>query len=351
MGAKMFDSHSPVKQLPRIACKYLNLNHYSNNLSPHTLRAYASDLGQYLLPLGIRKIFVSYSKNKPVEQINSQEEPIGPWNFEWVKSEFATDPSRAVPLSAAGDAEWQNTILELNARVHKLWEPLSAASRNRKYACLKKFLRHLHDEGFVKKDFSHAVFSPKVPIKIPHFLSLDETIATLKTAQAIHEKKPDSPELLLFLLLYGGGLRVSEACGLSWEGISLQAGIMRVTGKGGKERQISLIPLLQKTLSNAAKAGSFVFGEKPMDPRIAYEHVRKLGIAAELLRPLHPHALRHSFATHMLSSGTDLRVLQELLGHQSLTATQKYLHLSLDSLTRTMEQNHPLGERALSKRT
>jgi integrase/recombinase XerC/integrase/recombinase XerD len=92
------------------------------------------------------------------------------------------------------------------------------------------------------------------------------------------------------------------------------------------------------------RQGQYVFGEKPMDTRTGYEIIRQCGARAGLLKPLNPHALRHSFATHMLSSGTNLRVLQELLGHESLTATQKYLHLSMDSLARTMEKNHPLGK-------
>ncbi|HWU44604.1 MAG TPA: tyrosine-type recombinase/integrase, partial [Bdellovibrio sp.] len=88
----------------------------------------------------------------------------------------------------------------------------------------------------------------------------------------------------------------------------------------------------------------FVFGEEALSQRRAYEMVRQSGVRAGLLKPLHPHALRHSFATHLLSSGANLRTLQELLGHESLQATEKYTHLGIDQLARTMEQLHPLGK-------
>ena len=89
----------------------------------------------------------------------------------------------------------------------------------------------------------------------------------------------------------------------------------------------------------------YIFGSKPLDPRKAYSIVKSWGERAGLLKPLHPHALRHSFATHLLASGSDLRVIQELLGHSSLSATQKYTHLSLDSLAQSLSRHHPLGKK------
>jgi integrase/recombinase XerC/integrase/recombinase XerD len=198
----------------------------------------------------------------------------------------------------------------------------------------------------LERDLSLQVICPKVPKKLPHFLSVDEVLSVLKT----FDDKNEVPlkEKVLFLLLYGGGLRISEACNLRWSSVHLDQKILRVMGKGNKERVVALPDLTIKNLRRWKKESSFddyVFGEKPLVQRTAYEMVRQSGLRAGLLKPLHPHALRHSFATHLLSSGANLRTLQELLGHESLQATEKYTHLGIDQLARTMESLHPLGKK------
>ena len=155
--------------------------------------------------------------------------------------------------------------------------------------------------------------------------------------------------LVLFVLLYGGGLRVSEACGVAWADVDFERRTIRVRGKGGKERIAPLPMLAIESLRMLPRAGRFLFGETPMSPRDAYERVRAAGAAAGLAQPLNPHALRHSFATHLLQSGANLRTLQELLGHSSLAATERYLHLSVDELARALERRHPLGSGRNSK--
>lgn len=224
------------------------------------------------------------------------------------------------------------------------WARLSLASRNRKAATLKSFFSWAFDEELTLRDLSMQVTCPKVPKKIPHFLSVDEALAVLKTFDA--KNKTPLREKVLFLLLYGGGLRVSEACNLKWSDLHVAQKVLRVLGKGSKERVIALPALTLTVLQKWKKESGFdqfVFGEAPLNQRTAYEMVRQSGIRAGLLKPLHPHALRHSFATHLLSSGANLRTLQELLGHESLQATEKYTHLGIDQLARTMERLHPLG--------
>ena len=161
----------------------------------------------------------------------------------------------------------------------------------------------------------------------------------------------NTPETLrdyvLILLLYGGGLRVSEACHISWADIYSHKLEIRVLGKGGKMRIQALPSFCFTQINKMPRIGKFIFGEKPLNSRKAYHIVNLWGKKAGLLKPLHPHALRHSYATHLLSSGADLRVLQELLGHSSLNATQKYTHLNLDQLARSLELNHPLGRNRL----
>lgn len=225
------------------------------------------------------------------------------------------------------------------------WASLSLASRNRKAATLKSFFSWAFSEELTERNLSLQIPSPKVPKRIPHFLSVDEALSVLKSFSNSKEEAP-LKEKILFLLLYGSGLRVSEACNLQWAAISLQQKVLRVKGKGNKERVVALPQVTCKALVKWKKESSFndfVFGEEALNPRTAYEMVRRSGQRAGLLKPLHPHALRHSFATHLLSSGANLRTLQELLGHESLQATEKYTHLGIDQLARTMESLHPLG--------
>ena len=225
------------------------------------------------------------------------------------------------------------------------WATLSLASRNRKAATLKSFFSWAFDERLTERDLSLQIVAPKVPRKLPHFLSVDEILSVLKS----FDDNKDTPlrDKILFLLLYGGGLRISEACNLKWSSVFFDQKILRVMGKGSKERVVALPALTLKHLKIWKKESSFddyVFGEAPLNQRTAYEMVRQSGIRAGLLQPLHPHALRHSFATHLLTSGANLRTLQELLGHESLQATEKYTHLGIDQLARTMESMHPLGK-------
>ena len=150
----------------------------------------------------------------------------------------------------------------------------------------------------------------------------------------------------LFFLLYGGGLRVSEACRLKAKDVDWEARVVKIMGKGGKERLAALPPqAFQHLRPLRGGGGPYLFGAKPLPERKAYDMIRNLGRRAGLLKPLHPHALRHSFATHLLSGGADLRVLQELLGHKTLAATEKYTHLDLDQLARTLEARHPLYQK------
>ncbi|KYG68219.1 site-specific recombinase [Bdellovibrio bacteriovorus] len=236
-------------------------------------------------------------------------------------------------------------LLATARRAFNQWAHLSLASRNRKAATLKSFFSWAFDESLTERDLSLQITCPKVPKKLPHFLSVDEALAVFKSFDS--DKEVPLKEKVLFLLLYGGGLRVSEACNLKWSEVFMAQKILRVTGKGSKERVIALPTLTVQVLHTWKKESGFnefVFGEEPLNPRTAYDMVKLSGQRAGLLKPLHPHALRHSFATHLLSSGANLRTLQELLGHESLQATEKYTHLGIDQLARTLENLHPLGK-------
>ena len=321
---------SNLQRLQWLAVTFLNFQAFVNNTSPNTSKSYANDLNQFLAPLGLGRIIYT--------GLNFQWEPI--------LSPKALKAAENKPFTRAESQE----LLLLVKKAQKSWSALKASSRNRKYSTLKSFLGWAQFEGHINQDLSSQILCPKVPQKIPHFVSLDEALSLIKSLQK--SKDPTSTrDLTLILLLYGAGLRVSEACSLSWKDIDFRKSTIKVYGKGGKSRWAAGVPLLMKALlaqksSSEPNLGEYIFGIEPLSPRKAFDIVRSRAREAGLIKPLNPHALRHSFATHLLSSGTDLRILQELLGHSSLTATQKYLHLSLDSLARTMERAHPLKGKA-----
>jgi integrase/recombinase XerC/integrase/recombinase XerD len=285
--------------------------------SEHTSISYANDLSQFLSGAGVQKILYTSSTLG------------GSFQIQWKKN------------SAGESSDVAAEILKLIRESQTGWKNLAASSRGRKTACVRGFVKWLFAEKILADDLSSRLVSPKVSQKLPHFLSVDEAMALIKAL-------PEGPQRALVLLLYGGGLRVSEAAGLRWKDLVADSRSLRVKGKGAKERVVALPDLAWLSLKALDRKNEFVFGEA-LSNRKAYEWVRQAGRTAKLLKPLHPHALRHSYATHLLTSGADLRVLQELLGHRSLAATQKYTHLSLDHLARAMEKHHPLSASKLKK--
>ncbi|MFP5518471.1 MAG: tyrosine-type recombinase/integrase [Bdellovibrionia bacterium] len=245
---------------------------------------------------------------------------------------------------AAGQASLESSRLFEQLPAKSEWclpRQGAASTRNRKIAALKSFFRWGFEEQIFEQDYGLHLSCPKKQKKLPHFISVDEAMSVLQSFA------PDEDsEKLLFLLLYGGGLRVSEACQLRWSHVNLSQKTLLIQGKGNKQRLIALPPLTWDLLlkHHSQTNETYVFGEQALSTRKAYEMVRRSGQKAGLINPLHPHALRHSFATHLLSSGANLRILQKLLGHDSLQATEIYTHLGVDQLARTLDNLHPLGE-------
>lgn len=308
-------SHQKCPNLANLARKYLKYLDDVKTASPHTIKSYATDLEQF---------FSFFNKRKNLYGLEGK-------LIEGVTPRFLD--------------EWTDADLLLSSqKVQRLWSSLKPASRNRKVATLKSFFGWLFENHFIEQDLSLQLVSPKVPARIPHFLSVDEVWALFKALD--DSKTSDQKTLTLLGLLYGGGLRVSEACNSLWSNFDSSSGTLRIVGKGGVERLAALPAAVAKNLDKLPHAGPYILGgDEALHTQTAYLWIRGLGARAGLLKPLHPHALRHSFATHLLNGGSDLRVLQELLGHKSLAATQKYTHLSMDSLTRTLENHHPLGRK------
>ena len=197
--------------------------------------------------------------------------------------------------------------------------------------------------------------SPKLGRALPRVLKASE-------AAALCELPPgDDPvgvrDRAVFEVLYGSGLRVAELCALDIEDIDLRAGTVRVTGKGRKERIVPISTPAARALEAYVGGGRTYFLERtdaPPEPRAVFLNQRGARLkprtiraaldrylGAEGTRPIGPHALRHSFATHLLDGGADLRAVQELLGHESLATTQIYTHISTERLRAVYDQSHP----------
>lgn len=237
-------------------------------------------------------------------------------------------------------------LLGISRKALLRWGQLAPATRNRKAATLKSFLNYLHQENLLQRNLSGLLHLARVPRKLPRYLSIDEVFSLFRSLNADKRSLKRQQELVLLLLLYGCGLRISEACSLKWNQLKWDRRQIHLRGKGNKERLV-IVPktclVALKELYQIENRPTYLFGEQPLNTRSAYEWIRQRGLAAKLSAPISPHSLRHSFATHLLVSGANLRTLQELLGHSSLQATEKYTHLGLDQLTKTLEKNHPLG--------
>lgn len=307
-------------------CNYLYFMTFQESASSHTLRSYQGDLGQ----------------------------AFGAPDGGFVAMTTVLEPLKESDV---------NSLLQHAKQALRNWATLSPASRNRKTATLKSFLGWLHREDLCNRDLAPLLHGPKVPSRLPRHLSVDETTALIRSIEIdTRSAEPQDARkarltLALISLLYGGGLRISEACELRIRNLQLRDGTCRVLGKGAKERVIALPPIAANAIRSwlqtepETTSREFVFGEEPLSARKAYDLIKDAGKRAKLLKPLNPHALRHSYATHLLRSGANLRVLQTLLGHASLQATSRYTHVGLDQLARTLESHHPLGDPSKKKRT
>ncbi len=230
----------------------------------------------------------------------------------------------------------------------------------RKMSALRTFFKYLKRKGVVERNWLALIPSPKTEQKLPEFFKIEEILELLRAPDL--SSWTGSRDLALIELMYGCGLRVSEVAGLTREAFESKAGWVRVTGKGRKERWLPLPGPARKALEDylsvrpEPRDPSLVFlGYRgtPLTSRgIAYILARLLLRAATLSpewidenRQISPHALRHSFATHLLSAGADLRSIQELLGHSRLSTTQRYTHLNLGEIQDSYLKAHPLSKK------
>lgn len=230
-------------------------------------------------------------------------------------------------------------------------------SMSRRLSCLRGFFKHLIRKGLADKDPTEGVKNPKLSKPHPKSLNVDQAFALMGAAMASRPRATGDPESLrdaaLAELLYGSGLRVSEALTLTLNDVDTSARMARVTGKGSKER---LAPLSDASVDalKAYQAVRHAFSPdpaeqtlflglrgKPLQRRQANRIVEALALKAGIPSSVSPHVLRHSFASHMLQSGADLRSVQELLGHARLSTTQRYTHLNMAQIARAYDKAHP----------
>ncbi|WP_136797779.1 MULTISPECIES: tyrosine recombinase XerC [Desulfosediminicola] len=236
----------------------------------------------------------------------------------------------------------------------------SGATVGRKLSALRSFFRFLIRNKVIKADPLIGVTGPKVGQAIPVFLTVDETFALLEAPG--EEDTFRLRDTAMLELLYSTGMRVSELVSRNLTDLDFNEEVLKVRGKGNKERIVPVgrpalealnawLPLRQHLLFACAARGKQAATEAlflnnrggRLTARSVERFVRAYGERAGITQIVTPHALRHSFATHMLEMGADLRSVQELLGHASLSTTQRYTHLTLDHLTDVYDKAHPLS--------
>lgn len=281
------------------------LVHLQNkNFSPYTVKSYRADLHEFLL-------FFKQRKQDDLRHFTSAN----------IRSFLAALQTKNDPA--------RNTVL-------------------RKIASLRSFAAFLLTQGRLERNPFKLLPAPKREKILPKFLSEQETDRLLETAA--NSKHFAARDKALFELMYSSGLRRSEVTGLNIKDVDYFNGIVKVFGKGAKER---LVPVTDAALDALKIYLACRKNPQPDDALFLNKNGKRLtgdglayifkntAIASHLARKVTPHSLRHSFATHLLNNGCDLRSLQEMLGHKSLSATQVYTHVSLEKLKSVYEHAHP----------
>lgn len=262
--------------------------------------------------------------------------------FQAYLEERRIDPLRADTLALRG----------FLARMHGLLAPASVA---RKLAAVRSFYRHAQKRGLVASNPGTLVATPKQRRHLPKVVPIDEVTALVETPRT--DTALGSRDRAILELLYGGGLRCSELCDLDLSHLDRHSGLLRVRGKGRKER---MVPVGRKALEAidhwlGQRPRLFATARKGQDPHALFVNYRggrlstrwvaraidRYAKVCALQRKVHPHALRHSFATHLLDNGADLRGIQELLGHASVSTTQRYTHVTVEHLMSVYDKAHP----------
>jgi integrase/recombinase XerC len=276
------------------------------NASPHTLKAYGSDLG----------VFAAYVGSSNLGEIDH---------------------------------------LRIRGFLSHLYERgLSKTSVARSLAAVRSLFRWLAREGIVEQNPAKLVATPRLPKKLPRVPTIEEMNLVLDSRMPETASFPER-DLLLLELLYGCGIRNSELVGINLDDIRMANEAILIRGKGKKERYVpfgdsvrsalsAYLPTRQKVLMETGKSTSALLINQRggrLTTRSVGRIVKKIAVAKGLSPDVHPHTLRHAFGTHMLEEGADLRAIQEMLGHERLSTTQRYTQLSMKHVLAVYDQTHP----------
>jgi integrase/recombinase XerC len=234
---------------------------------------------------------------------------------------------------------------------HRRGNDAGSRSLARTLSALRSFFRYLEREGLASGDTLAAVRAPKRPHSLPKALTESEARQVVQDPGALDETPwIAARDTAVLALLYGAGLRISEALSLTASNFAGD-GALRIVGKGGKTRLVPVLPIIRESVAvyrdlcpfAPGPAAPMFRGAKggPLSPRIIQQKIERLRGALGLPPSATPHALRHSFATHLLSHGGDLRAIQELLGHASLSTTQVYTQVDTERLMQSYAAAHP----------
>jgi integrase/recombinase XerC len=300
--------------------RFLELN---RNVSPHTIRAYEGDVSQYLA---------------------------------WVAS------GRGVRISLLGTGDLNGiSVRDWVAALNRAGQ--ARASVARKLSGARAFMQYLRREGIIEHDPTAAAVAPKLDKTIPLHLSESEVTVLL---ESIDTRGPlGRRDRAMFELFYASGLRLSELVGVNLEDLDLNARVVRVLGKGGKERLVPLNPVaadaIRSWMKDRAVTRQQAEGKRqkddgePLFVNVRGERITGRSVDRLLRRyvarcstrmGISPHALRHSFATHLLQRGADLRGIQELLGHARLSTTERYTHVNTTQLQDVYRKAHPRARKS-----
>lgn len=225
----------------------------------------------------------------------------------------------------------------------------SKKSISRKLASIRTFFEFLVREGAVRKNAAKLVPTPKGEKKLPAFLTVDEAFKLIETA--VTKGVLGLRDRAMLELLYSSGIRVSELVGINLSNVNLATSLVKVLGKGNKERIVPLGSKAQEAIRQFMEKrhelhpkGDFLFVNSRggrLTSRSVGRIVKKYSIISGIPKNVSPHVLRHTFATHLLGSGADLRAIQEMLGHSNLSTTQRYTHTSIEKIMEIYDKTHP----------